>query len=177
MRDEPVSTGDRLVNLPLPPLHIALLEPEIPPNTGNIARLCAATRCRLHLVGRLGFRVDEKAVRRAGVDYWDEVDLHQHRTLEGLWEALPDSRFVYVETTGEQGYTHFTWQPGDCLVFGRETKGLPPELIHANPGRTVRIPMANPAIRSLNLANSVAIVLFEALRQLEDRCADTGQEG
>ena len=160
-----------------PPLHIALLEPEIPPNTGNIARLCAATRCRLHLVGRLGFRIDDKALRRAGVDYWSEVDLHQHRTLEALWAAIPTSRFVYVETTGEQRYTRFAWQPGDCLVFGRETKGLPPELIHANPGRTVRIPMANSVIRSLNLANSVAIVLFEALRQLEDQCGREGQEG
>ena len=156
------------MNQSLPLLHIALLEPEIPPNTGNIARLCAATHCRLHLVGRLGFRIDDKALRRAGVDYWTEVDLHLHRTLEALWEALPSSRFVYVETTGEQRYARFLWQPGDCLVFGRETKGLPLELIHANPGRTVRIPMANSAIRSLNLANSVAIVLFEALRQLED---------
>ncbi|MFZ4627278.1 MAG: tRNA (cytidine(34)-2'-O)-methyltransferase [Blastocatellia bacterium] len=165
------------MNDPHPPLHIALLEPEIPPNTGNIARLSAATHCRLHLVGRLGFRIDDKALRRAGVDYWSEVDLHQHRTLDALWEALPTSRFVYIETIGEQPYTKFAWQPGDCLVFGRETKGLPPELIHANPGRTVRIPMANPAIRSLNLANSVAIVLFEALRQLEDRCEGEGQEG
>lgn len=150
-------------------LHIALLEPEIPPNTGNIARLCAATRTRLHLVGRLGFRIDDKALRRAGVDYWDEVDLHQHRSLPALWGALPASRFVYVETIGGQCYTQFVWQPEDCLVFGRETKGLPPELIQDNPGRTVRIPMANPSIRSLNLANSVAIVLFEALRQLEGR--------
>lgn len=147
-------------------LNIALIEPEIPPNTGNIARLCGATNSTLHLVGRLGFRVDEKAVRRAGLDYWDEVAIRYHRSIAGLREALPEARLVCVETGVPTSYTDFAYQPGDCLVFGCETKGLPPELLATDPDCCVHIPMANPAVRSLNLANSVAIVLFEALRQL-----------
>lgn len=147
------------------PFHVALIEPEIPPNTGNIARLCGATWTPLHLVGRLGFRVDEKAVRRAGLDYWDEVEIHYHRTIADLHRFLPESRFVYIETKGEILYTDFSYRPGDCLVFGRETKGLPDDLLQANWDRCVRIPMPNPSIRSLNLSNAVSIVLFEALRQ------------
>ena len=147
------------------PYHVALIEPEIPPNTGNIARLCGATWTPLHLVGRLGFRVDEKAVRRAGLDYWDEVEIHYHRTIADLHRFLPESRFVYIETKGEILYTDFSYPPGDCLVFGRETKGLPDDLLQANWDRCVRIPMPNPSIRSLNLSNAVSIVLFEALRQ------------
>jgi tRNA (cytidine/uridine-2'-O-)-methyltransferase len=147
------------------PVHVALVEPEIPPNTGNIARLCGATWTPLHLVGKLGFRVDEKAVRRAGLDYWDEVEIHYHRTLDALQERLNASRLIYVETSAQILHTDFRYLDGDCLVFGRETKGLPPELIAANPDRCVRIDTPNPAIRSLNLANAVGIVLFEALRQ------------
>jgi tRNA (cytidine/uridine-2'-O-)-methyltransferase len=146
-------------------LHVALVEPEIPPNTGNIARLCAATFTRLHIVGVPGFRMDEKAVKRAGLDYWDDVDLRRHRNLDALYESLPDSRFLYVETTAERLYTDWVYQPEDCLVFGRETKGLPEELLKANWDRCLRIPMPNENIRSLNLANSVSIVLYEALRQ------------
>ena len=147
------------------PFHVALVEPEIPPNTGNIARLCGATWTPLHLVGKLGFRVDEKAVRRAGLDYWKEVEIHYHRTVDELHRSLSDSRFVYVETVGGTIYTDFQYQPGDCLVFGRETSGLPSELLAANSDRCVRIATPNPAVRSLNLANAVSIVLFEALRQ------------
>ncbi len=153
----------------LSPYQVALIEPEIPPNTGNIARLCGATWTPLHLVGKLGFRVDEKAVRRAGLDYWDEVEIHYHRSIDWLHQANPHTRFIYVETSGETLYSDFNYLPGDCLVFGRETKGLPPELIAANRDRCVRIEMPNPAIRSLNLANSVAIVLYEALRQHRQR--------
>lgn len=147
------------------PYHVALIEPEIPPNTGNIARLCGATWTPLHLVGRLGFRVDEKAVRRAGLDYWDEVEIHYHRTIADLYRFLPESRFVYIETKGEKLYTDFHFRAGDCLVFGRETKGLPDDLVQANWDRCVRIPIFNPSIRSLNLSNAVSIVIFEALRQ------------
>jgi tRNA (cytidine/uridine-2'-O-)-methyltransferase len=147
-------------------LHVALIEPEIPPNTGNIARLCGATCTPLHLVGRLGFRVDQKAVRRAGLDYWDDVEIHYHRHFEALQQALPAARMVLIETSGEQVYTDFKFQPADCLVFGRETMGLPADLLAAHRDRCLSIPMPNPAIRSLNLANSVAIVLYEALRQL-----------
>jgi len=148
-------------------MHVALIEPEIPPNTGNIARLCAATYTKLHLVGKLGFRVDEKAVRRAGLDYWDAVELQYHRDLESLQRALPACRFLYFSTKAERDYTEIRYQQDDCLVFGRETKGLPEELLKANWENCLRIPMANTRIRSLNLATSVGIALYEALRQLK----------
>jgi tRNA (cytidine/uridine-2'-O-)-methyltransferase len=148
-------------------LHVCLVEPEIPPNTGNIARLCAATFTALHIVGVTGFRLDEKAVRRAGLDYWEEVRLFRHRNLDALYEALPDSRFLYFTTKAERSYTEWQFKDQDCLVFGRETRGLPEELLKANWERCLTIPMPNPQIRSLNLANSVGIVLYEALRQCD----------
>jgi tRNA (cytidine/uridine-2'-O-)-methyltransferase len=146
-------------------MHVALIEPEIPPNTGNIARLCAATHTKLHLVGRLGFRVDDKAVRRAGLDYWDAVELQYHRDIHALHRSLLECRFLYFTTKAERIYTEIRYQPDDCLVFGRETKGLPEDLLKANWDRCLRIPMPNPRIRSLNLATSVGIALYEALRQ------------
>jgi tRNA (cytidine/uridine-2'-O-)-methyltransferase len=146
-------------------LHIALLEPEIPPNTGNIARLCGATFTPLHLIGKLGFRIDEKAVRRAGLDYWDTVEIHYHRDLQALYQSLPQCRFLYFSTKAERVYTDWKYQLNDCLLFGRETRGLPEDLLKANWDRCLRIPMPNPQIRSLNLATSVGIVLYEALRQ------------
>lgn len=153
--------------LPEPLLHVALIEPEIHPNTGNIARLCAANQVALHLVGRLGFRIDDKAVRRAGLDYWPYVDLRRHRTMEEFYAALPDARFFYFTTKAKPPYTSVTYQPGDCLVFGSETRGLPRELLEANWDRALTIPMRSPHVRSLNLATAVAIVLYEALRQIE----------
>ena len=146
-------------------LHVALVEPEIPPNTGNVARLCAATRTPLHVVGVAGFRLDDRAVRRAGLDYWPEVSLRRHRDLEALGDALPGARFVYLTTKAETAYTDWEFAAGDCLVFGRETRGLPDEVLSANRERCLRIPVLNPNVRSLNLANAVAIVLYEALRQ------------
>ncbi len=146
-------------------LRIALVEPEIPPNTGNIARLCAATRVPLHVVGATGFRLDDRAVRRAGLDYWPEVALERHRDMAALAESLPDARFVYLSTKAEIPYTEWRFDANDCLVFGRETRGLPEELLRANWERCLTIPMLNPNVRSLNLATSVAIVLYEALRQ------------
>jgi tRNA (cytidine/uridine-2'-O-)-methyltransferase len=145
---------------------VALVEPEIPPNTGNIARLCAATRVPLHIVGATGFRLDDKAVRRAGLDYWPEVLLQRHLDMEALRAALPDARFVYLTTKAERPYTSWRFELNDCLVFGRETRGLPEELLRANWENCLTIPMLNPKVRSLNLATSVAIVLYEALRQL-----------
>jgi tRNA (cytidine/uridine-2'-O-)-methyltransferase len=145
--------------------HVALVEPEIPPNTGNVARLCAATRTPLHVVGVTGFRLDDRAVRRAGLDYWPEVELHRHRVLEALKAALPDSRLLYFTTKAEQSYAEWTFAEGDCLVFGPETRGLPEELLRANWERCLTIPMSNPRVRSLNLATSVGIALYEALRQ------------
>jgi tRNA (cytidine/uridine-2'-O-)-methyltransferase len=146
-------------------IHVALVEPEIPPNTGNIARLCAATFVPLHIVGVTGFRMDDRAVKRAGLDYWPEVQLQRHRDLDALHAALPTSRFLYLTTKATQSYAEWTYQDGDCLVFGRETKGLPEDLLHANWDRCLTIPMPNPKIRSLNLATSAGIVLYEALRQ------------
>ncbi|MFL6209891.1 MAG: tRNA (cytidine(34)-2'-O)-methyltransferase [Pyrinomonadaceae bacterium] len=147
-------------------LRVALVEPEIPPNTGNVARLCAATRTPLHIVGVTGFRLDERAVRRAGLDYWPEVELHRHRDLTELSAALPAARFVYLTTKATRAYTDWHFTAADCLVFGRETRGLPEDLLRANWPNCVTIPMPNPRVRSLNLATSVAIVLYEALRQM-----------
>jgi tRNA (cytidine/uridine-2'-O-)-methyltransferase len=149
-----------------PRVHIALVEPEIPPNTGNIARLCAASLTPLHLIGRLGFRTDDKAVRRAGLDYWSEVEIHYHLNIEALYATLQDSRFLYFTTKSERAYTSFEYAPEDCLVFGSETRGLPEELLRANWDRAMTIPMPNHRVRSLNLATSVGIVLYEALRQI-----------
>ncbi|HSE32212.1 MAG TPA: tRNA (cytidine(34)-2'-O)-methyltransferase [Pyrinomonadaceae bacterium] len=146
-------------------ISIALVEPEIPQNTGNIARLCAATNTPLHIVGVAGFRLDDKAVRRAGLDYWDEVDLRRHASLTALAEVLNDSRFVYFSTKADRSYLDWEFGRNDCLVFGRETRGLPLELLRANWNHCLKIPLLNPTVRSLNLANSVAIVLYEALRQ------------
>ncbi|HLM62493.1 MAG TPA: tRNA (cytidine(34)-2'-O)-methyltransferase [Pyrinomonadaceae bacterium] len=147
-------------------LHIALVEPEIPPNTGNIARLCAATYTALHIVGVTGFRLDERAVKRAGLDYWDEVKIKRHIDLDDLYEALPDSRFIYFTTKTDKAYTDFRYAQNDCLIFGRETRGLPEDLLKANWERCLTIPMPNKNVRSLNLATSVGIALFEARRQI-----------
>ncbi len=150
-------------------LHIALVEPEIPPNTGNIARLCAATFTSLHIVGVMGFRLDAKAVKRAGLDYWDEVKVRRHIDLENLYAALPNSRFIYFTTKTDKIYSDFEFADNDCLIFGRETRGLPEELLKANWERALTIPMPNENVRSLNLATSVGIALYEALRQTNFR--------
>jgi tRNA (cytidine/uridine-2'-O-)-methyltransferase len=145
--------------------HVALFEPEIPPNTGNIARLCAATRTPLHIVGATGFRMDDRTLKRAGLDYWDEVELHRHIDVDSLYKNLPDSRFLFLTTKVERPYTDWRYQDGDCLVFGPETRGLPESLLKANSDRCLTIPMTNKNVRSLNLATSVGIVLYEAIRQ------------
>lgn len=146
--------------------HVALYEPEIPPNTGNIARLCAATFTPLHIVGVTGFRMDDRTLKRAGLDYWSEVDLRRHVTLEDLHAALDSSRFVYLTTKAATPYTSWKFREDDCLVFGPETRGLPQAIREASPESCLTIPMQNPNVRSLNLATSVAVVLFEAYRQL-----------
>ena len=147
-------------------LHVALFEPEIPPNTGNIARLCAATFTELHIVGMTGFRMDDRTLKRAGLDYWDKVTLHRHIDLEGLYSAIPHSRFLYLTTKTDRSYTDQQFLDGDCLVFGPETRGLPREVLENRPDQCLTIPMPNKNVRSLNLATSVGIVLYEALRQL-----------
>lgn len=147
-------------------IRVALVEPEIPPNTGNIARLCAATRVPLHIVGAAGFRLDDRAVRRAGLDYWPEVMMHQHSDLASLYDFLPDARFLYLTTKTDKAYSDWTFGDDDCLIFGRETAGLPEKVLRENWDRCLTIPILNPKVRSLNLAVSVGIVLYEALRQI-----------
>lgn len=147
-------------------IRVALVEPEIPPNTGNIARLCAANRVPLHIVGATGFRLDDRAVRRAGLDYWPEVILERHSDIDGLLQSLPIARFLYFTTKADGNYLDWIFSGDDCLVFGRETRGLPESLLRANRERCLTIPMLNPKVRSLNLATAVGIVLYEAMRQI-----------
>ncbi len=148
------------------PLHIALYRPEIPPNTGNIARTCAATGTHLHIVGTPGFRTTDRHLKRAGLDYWHAVKISYHRDFDELKEFLPESRFVYFSSRARIVYTDFAYRENDCLVFGCETTGLPEEIIKQNPERCVRIPIYRDLVRCLNLATSVGVGLFEALRQL-----------
>lgn len=149
------------------PLHIVLVEPEIPPNTGNIARSCAATGSVLHLVRPLGFSIDDKTLRRAGLDYWPHVQLEVHESLDVFLTQYGDRPMHLATTKGARTYTEAVYRDGDMLLFGRETRGLPQELLDARKETTIRIPMiGDAALRSLNLANSVNIILFEALRQM-----------
>ncbi|MFB5760338.1 tRNA (uridine(34)/cytosine(34)/5-carboxymethylaminomethyluridine(34)-2'-O)-methyltransferase TrmL [Paenibacillus medicaginis] len=147
------------------PLHIVLVEPEIPANTGNIARTCAATGTHLHLVRPLGFRTDDAALKRAGLDYWHAVNIHYHDSFAEVQSLYPDSRFFYATTKSDKKYTDFSFRDHDFLVFGKETKGLPEDLIKANKSTCMRMPMTDD-VRSLNLSNSAAIIVYEALRQL-----------
>ena len=147
------------------PFNIVLIEPEIPPNTGNIARLCAATGARLHLVGKLGFSTDDRYLKRAGLDYWEFVDIQYWQELDELAAHYPDSRFLYLSTKAARSYLEIGFRPGDFIVFGKETRGLPEELLAANPDTAITIPMPSAKVRSLNLSTSAGIVLYEALRQ------------
>lgn len=148
-------------------IEIALYQPEIPPNTGNIARTCAVTGARLHLIKPLGFSIDEKYVKRAGLDYWHLVDVVVHENLEAFMKVMEDRTLYFSSTKAKHLYTEFSFVPDAVIVFGSETRGLP-DLIHQSyPDQLIRIPMLGMAdARSLNLSNAVAIVLFEALRQL-----------
>ena len=146
------------------PFHIVLVEPEIPPNTGNIARLCGATTTVLHLVGKLGFSTDDRYLKRAGLDYWSEVEIRYWDSLTALQEAFPGSRFVYTSKKAGLSHVAFEFKEGDFIVFGKETKGLPDELIDAHPETSIRIPIMGK-VRSLNLSTAAGIVLYEALRQ------------
>ncbi|MHB9134047.1 MAG: tRNA (cytidine(34)-2'-O)-methyltransferase [Armatimonadota bacterium] len=153
---------------PDPPLSVVLIEPEIPPNTGNIARLCAATGSPLHLVGRLGFRLHDRALKRAGVDYWEEVDVTRHINFAEYQATQQPSRFFLFSTRGERSHFDVQYAPGDALIFGSESRGLPDDVLDAWPDRIIQIPMRTDRVRSLNLANSVSIALYEALRQVND---------
>ena len=149
-------------------MHVVLVEPEIPPNTGNVARLCAATRTVLHLIEPFGFRLDDARLRRAGMDYWQHVQWHRWPdwvTFEAACLRPEQASCWFVESGGPRRYTEVQFHKDDYLVFGRETAGLPPALLKSHPNKWLRIPMFNSASRSLNLANCVSLVLFEALRQ------------
>ena len=148
-------------------IHIVLVEPEIPPNTGNIARSCAATGSVLHLVKPLGFSIDDKQLKRAGLDYWPYVKLVIHESFDEFIKEHENESIYYATTKGEKTYADIKYRDGDMIVFGKETAGLPRELIEKNKENTVRIPMAKDArLRSFNLSNAANIILFEALRQL-----------
>jgi tRNA (cytidine/uridine-2'-O-)-methyltransferase len=149
-------------------LQIVLVEPEIPPNTGSIARLCAATRTVLHLVEPLGFRLDDRALKRAGMDYWQHVTWRTWPDWASFWAANSGSRFHFLTTKATRSYTEASFSADDFLVFGRETKGLPESLLRENADACLTIPMDNAEVRSLNLATAAAIVLFEALRQIRE---------
>ncbi len=147
-------------------MHVVLLQPEIPPNTGNVARLCAATHTTLHLIEPLGFQLDDRQLKRAGMDYWTHVRWHRWENWSAFDAGRPaGSRLWLIESGGPRSYAQVGYQPDDYLVFGRETAGLPQPLLEANRDGWVRIPMMNAAARSLNLSNCVALVLYEALRQ------------
>jgi tRNA (cytidine/uridine-2'-O-)-methyltransferase len=147
-------------------MHVVLVEPEIPYNTGNIARTCAVTGTVLHLVRPLGFSTDDRYLKRAGLDYWHLVDIRYHDSFQELVEANPEGQFYYATTKGGQPYTSFRYSKDSFLVFGKETKGLPKELLKAYPKQCLRIPMLpGQEVRSLNLGNAVAVIVYEALRQ------------
>ncbi len=146
-------------------LNIVLVEPEIPQNTGNIARTCAITNSKLHLVKPLGFDLDEKQARRAGLDYWPYASVETHENLDAFFDKYKGCRFFYASTKAKKYYTEVQYEDGDYILFGKETAGLPEALIEENPATAIKIPMHSER-RSLNLSNAVAIVVYEALRQL-----------
>ena len=145
-------------------MHIVLHEPEIPANTGNIGRTCVATGTPLHMIEPFGFRLDEKAIKRAGMDYWEQLDVHTYINYADFKEKNPNAKIWYATTKARHSYTDVEFGPDDYIMFGKESAGIPEEILLENPDSCIRIPM-KPEIRSLNLSNSVAIVLYEALRQ------------
>jgi tRNA (cytidine/uridine-2'-O-)-methyltransferase len=147
-------------------MNIVLLEPEIPPNTGNVARLCASTRSKLHLIEPFGFKLDDSQLKRAGMDYWQHAEWQRWANWKAFEEKVPaTARLWFIESGGGKNYNDVKFVPDDYLVFGRETAGLPKQLLETHREQWLRIPMFNAASRSLNLSNCVALVLFEALRQ------------
>ena len=147
-------------------MHVVLYEPEIPPNTGSIARLCAATLSPLHLIEPLGFQIDDKHLKRAGLDYWEFVDLRVHRSWDDFLKQSGTENLLYFSKRATRSYTQARYQENDYLVFGPETRGLPQGFLDLNKERSYTIPMMGKGVRSLNLSNAVSIVLYEGLRQL-----------
>ncbi len=150
--------------MPNSKFNVVLYEPEIPQNTGNIARLCACTGANLYLIGRLGFSLSDKYMKRAGLDYWNSVEIKKYDTLEDLKQEFPNASFYYLTTKSKKLYTDYKFKDGDFFVFGPETRGIPEAILNANPDTSITIPMVEGQ-RSLNLSNSVAIVIYEAIRQ------------
>jgi tRNA (cytidine/uridine-2'-O-)-methyltransferase len=148
------------------PLHLVLVEPQIPPNTGNVARLCAATGCALHLVEPLGFSIDDRALKRAGLDYWKNLDIVIHPSLDAFFSVYEPARCWLISTRGTRNYREASFIRGDMLVFGKETAGLPDDLLRAHPQRALRIPMRAGAVRSINLSTAVGIIAYDALAAL-----------
>jgi tRNA (cytidine/uridine-2'-O-)-methyltransferase len=148
------------------PLHVVLVEPEIPPNAGNVARLCAATGCALHLVEPLGFRIDDRELKRAGLDYWDALGVVIHPSLDGFLATFANRRLWLLSTRAARSYADADFAHGDALMFGKETAGLPQALLDAHPERTLRIPMRPNAVRSINLSTAAGIVTYAALARL-----------
>ena len=146
-------------------LNIVLYEPEIPQNTGNIVRLAACTNSDVYLIGKLGFSIDSRHLKRAGLDYWDSVNIRRIEKIEDLWEEFPDSNFYYLTTKTKNLYSKVEYKDGDFLVFGPESRGLPEDIIFSKGANSITIPMQDGQ-RSLNLSNSVSIVVYEALRQI-----------
>lgn len=167
MSDTPRQRAKLPFRWPQPPMRIVLVEPEIPPNTGNIARLCAATGSSLHLIEPLGFQLTDAAMKRAGLDYWEHVDMHRHASWDHFMESVQPIRFHLFSTAGNRSLFEAGFLPGDCLVFGKETKGLPETLLQQWPDRVLGVPMQNEHVRSLNLSTTVGIALYEALRQAQ----------
>lgn len=166
MRTQP---GDRVVSLEAvrdAPLHVVLVEPEIPPNAGNVARLCAATGCALHLVEPLGFRIDDRALKRAGLDYWDAIGVVVHPSLDRFLDAFAARPRWLLSTRATRTYAEAAFAHGDALIFGKETAGLPQALLDAHPERALRIPMRPGAVRSINLSTAVGVVTYAALAAL-----------
>lgn len=156
----------RKINIPsCKPFNIVLVEPEIPPNTGSIARLCGATDTILHLVKPLGFSTDDKQLKRAGLDYWEFVKIVYWENLEDFLRAQDEETLYFLSKKVARPYTEIAFKPGDFLIFGKETKGLPEEILRHYHDRCYAIPMSNPSIRSINLAMAAAVVLYEAIRQ------------
>jgi tRNA (cytidine/uridine-2'-O-)-methyltransferase len=161
--------GDLPFPWPDPSLQVVLVEPEIPPNTGNIARLCAATGTALHLVEPLGFKITDPQLKRAGLDYWDSVMMGRHAHFEAYLSTVHPERFFLFSTGAKQSFFDAKFQTGDALVFGSETRGLPDALLKAHPEKVFGIPIRTEHVRSLNLSSAVAIVVYEALRQISGR--------
>lgn len=161
--------GDRVVTVDAvrdAALHVVLVEPEIPPNTGNVARLCAATGCALHLVEPIGFRIDDRELKRAGLDYWEALNVVVHPSLDALRAAFAPERLWLLSTRASQSYADAPFAYGDALVFGKETAGLPQALLDAYPERALRIPMRVGSVRSINLSTAAGVVTYAALARL-----------